>query len=412
MTLMLGLGRARTNREHRFAAENLSAYIDGELTAAERSRVERHLAACADCRRDVETLQETVALLRRVPLKPVPRSFALPASARAVQARHRRWNGAFTAMRAATVTIATMLMLVFAGDAAISTGLVSLPGSRATSDTAALLAPAEGEALVEEAQPMIAREAPEVAPEVAARPEPEGVVEPNAGAEAAPAEAPPPPETARALQPPRETWPGPDGQTKGVKGGGGEPGGLGGAGGGGVDMGGPVPSMPSPSGAGGGEPSEGESVAALAAETEAESLAQTADDEEAPAEETQHEAMLAPAPTTTPTPGPEPTQPPPAPTVEADAAPTVAAPRAGDTVTSEEAPAPEALAMPAAPEGARAGEPEPEGEVEHVMLLDRQPESPWWRAWRSLRLLVGLLTGMLLIALAGTIWTGYKRGTL
>lgn len=394
---MLGLGRARTNREHRFAAGNLSAYIDGQLTAAERSRVERHVAACADCGRDLETLRRTVALLRHVPVRPVPRSFALPASARAAQARHRRWNVAFGAMRTATVTIATMLVLVFAGDAALTSGLVSLPTGRAAGDATALLAPERGEPPVEEAAPMVAEAAPEAAPEGA----PEGGVESYGVTEAAPApEEAAPAETARALQPPRDTWPGPQAQpgdaTGGEGGGAPDMGGVGGAGGAG-GMGGSVPAVPRINGAEStaeATPVEGEPEAALAAETEAESqvegltVAPDAAEPPAEAEEPQPEAMLAPK--SAPTPGP---QPPPA---EPTAVP-----------ETEESATPEAMAMRVEPQE---GDAETTPGAERVVVPARPAQPAWWQVSRSLRLIGGFLAGMLLIALAGTIWTGYKRG--
>jgi len=407
MTFMLGLGRARANRQHRYVANNLSAYIDGQLTAAERARVERHLAACADCRRDVETLRQTVALLRRVPLKPVPRSFALPASARAAQARHRRWNAAFGAMRTATVTIATLLVMVFAGDAALTSGLVSLPGARTASDASALLYQERGQTQSEEAAPMMAEAAPKASPEAAPQAEseaaPEPAVEPYGATEATAApDAPSPGETARALQPPRETWPGPQAQPgapAGGEGGGPDMGGVGGAGG----MGGTVPVMPRTNGVGGAEEgsttAEAEPPAALAAEAtetaegeaQVESLAQAPDEAETPAEEPQPEAMMAPK--TVPTPAPQPTQLPPTEPATASEA--------------EESATPGAMVMRVEP-GDGDGKPAPE--AERVQVPARPPQPAWWQASRSLRLIGGFLAGMLLIALAGTIWTGYKRG--
>src|SRR5262245_65434182 len=46
------------------AREQLSALIDDALGAAERGAVEEHLATCAECRRELERLRGTVALLR------------------------------------------------------------------------------------------------------------------------------------------------------------------------------------------------------------------------------------------------------------------------------------------------------------------------------------------------------------
>jgi len=46
--------------------ETLSAYLDEALAPDERGRVDAHLADCAECRRELEALRGTVALLQRV----------------------------------------------------------------------------------------------------------------------------------------------------------------------------------------------------------------------------------------------------------------------------------------------------------------------------------------------------------
>jgi len=401
MVSMPAFGRLHANREHRFASDNLSAYLDGELPPGERARVERHLAACADCRRDLETLQETVALVRRVPLVPVPRSFALPATARAVQARHRRWNRAFGVLRTATVTIATMLVIVFAGDAALSTGLVSLPSGRAASEGMALLAPEEYGTPAEDAQPMIAQQVLEAAPVS----EPEASTKVVEKVQVTPAEPPAPAETARALQPPRDTWPGPTRQAMEMGGPaeGGQGGGAGGAGG--ADIGGSTLYLPRPNGVGGGAATdEGEPRATPTAEERVEMLAEPVEAVTAAATEApQPEAMLAPK--MAPAAEPQALAPTAEPTVSAVLSP------AADEGAEPARPAGEALAMEAEPPQLppdRGGEPTPE--ALRTTPPEREPESTWWLAWRLLRLLSVLLTGLLLIALAGTVWAGYKRG--
>jgi anti-sigma factor RsiW len=49
--------------------DRLSEYVDGDLDAATRSELERHLAACADCRATVDELQRVVARAKRVPYR-------------------------------------------------------------------------------------------------------------------------------------------------------------------------------------------------------------------------------------------------------------------------------------------------------------------------------------------------------
>ena len=57
------------------AREQLSALIDDALGDAERSAVEEHLATCAECRRELERLRGTVALLRAVEPARAPAGF-------------------------------------------------------------------------------------------------------------------------------------------------------------------------------------------------------------------------------------------------------------------------------------------------------------------------------------------------
>jgi len=58
--------------------EQLSAYLDDELDAAERTALERRLAGDAILRRALGELRQTRALLRAMPAPALPRSFALP----------------------------------------------------------------------------------------------------------------------------------------------------------------------------------------------------------------------------------------------------------------------------------------------------------------------------------------------
>ncbi len=74
-----GNGREHADREA--LRERLSAYLDGELAPADAAALERHLAACAECRDELAGLREVRALLRALPAPRLPRSFALPATA-------------------------------------------------------------------------------------------------------------------------------------------------------------------------------------------------------------------------------------------------------------------------------------------------------------------------------------------
>ena len=55
--------------------EQISAYVDGELSAAERDDVERHLAASAEAQREVQDYRSLSGLLQDVPREQVPPEF-------------------------------------------------------------------------------------------------------------------------------------------------------------------------------------------------------------------------------------------------------------------------------------------------------------------------------------------------
>lgn len=60
-----GLDRERFLRDHRWAPNRMSEYIDGELGSDQRTRMERHLGECPECRRLLAGLRRTIAALRR-----------------------------------------------------------------------------------------------------------------------------------------------------------------------------------------------------------------------------------------------------------------------------------------------------------------------------------------------------------
>ena len=65
--------------------ERLNDYVSGRLSAADRARLEQAVQHCARCREELESLQQTRALLQALPQEPLPRSFVFaeaPAQAR------------------------------------------------------------------------------------------------------------------------------------------------------------------------------------------------------------------------------------------------------------------------------------------------------------------------------------------
>jgi anti-sigma factor RsiW len=64
--------------DHAELSEQLNAYLDRALDDVTRRRLERHLAACAACRLDLEQLRATRDTLRTLPQLEAPRSFTVP----------------------------------------------------------------------------------------------------------------------------------------------------------------------------------------------------------------------------------------------------------------------------------------------------------------------------------------------
>lgn len=378
--------RMRDYLEHKAMASNLSAYLDGALSAPERERVERHLAVCARCQYELATLRQTVALLRRVPPKRVPRSFVLPASAQAERAAYRRWGMVNSFLRASAVAVTFMLVLLLSTEALFRFGAIPISA------------------------PMPAPEKGYVAPqarEVEAMPEVIGTQEVEARPEEVTTQAPPTPEPTVELEalvkePPAEQ---PTAAPEVIPPGVGEGSGASPA----------APEQETTRRKALPAPSEAPAEAPFSAETKTAAMARPR--EGTPAAEAAPSASIAaaegamgtvgtapaqdmaplPTPTNTWTPAPSetPTATPTAtetPTATASATPQ---PTATPTVT----PQPTATPMPTEPAPLVTAEP---AEPEYVA-------SPLWRLWGTVRLLSGLLVGVLCILFAGLLWTSRKR---
>ncbi|HKV85940.1 MAG TPA: zf-HC2 domain-containing protein [Ktedonobacterales bacterium] len=104
--------------------ERLSASLDGELDAAEREQLERHLVECERCRAILAELRQTRGLLRALPQPALPRSFMLPietpanvrsiADAPSNAARSRMRSGTFSrlAQRVGSLAAAVGIVLL------------------------------------------------------------------------------------------------------------------------------------------------------------------------------------------------------------------------------------------------------------------------------------------------------------
>ncbi|HJX62039.1 MAG TPA: zf-HC2 domain-containing protein [Dehalococcoidia bacterium] len=108
---------------HRRTRRQLSPYLDGMLSVQESRRLEAHLAQCQTCRDELAVLRATVQALAELPLAEAPRSFALTAAPRRIEAP--RLGGARRlefGLRLATVTAAFVFAVVAFGD------LLGVPG--------------------------------------------------------------------------------------------------------------------------------------------------------------------------------------------------------------------------------------------------------------------------------------------
>lgn len=59
--------RVRFRRDHRWAPGQMSAYLDGDLDASRRSRMERHIGECPECRLLLDGLRRMLGALHRLP---------------------------------------------------------------------------------------------------------------------------------------------------------------------------------------------------------------------------------------------------------------------------------------------------------------------------------------------------------
>ena len=106
----------------------LSAYVDGEVIAADARRVEEHAAACSECRDELDSLTATVELVRGLPELELPQSFELT---RLPEEEPRASFGVW-APRLATSVAGLLLVVLLAGDV---TGALTQSGGSDEAET-------------------------------------------------------------------------------------------------------------------------------------------------------------------------------------------------------------------------------------------------------------------------------------
>lgn len=206
----------RQTKEQEQRDELLSAYLDDQLSAGERARLEAQLKTDPALQVELEALRHTVALVRDLPPVPIPRNFILPQTVmarprpapttrrrRALRAKpqDKAWAAPF--LTAATSIASLLFVIVLAGDLLLSRvgGLAFAPASAPLPEAEApkteLTPPLVGQELgAEETMPTDAistatplpMEAPVEAPlETTAEAERGAVVTPQVAASPAPA---------------------------------------------------------------------------------------------------------------------------------------------------------------------------------------------------------------------------------
>lgn len=73
------------------ANAEISAFLDGALAASERARVDAHLSACPDCRREADSLRHLKRVLSSAPRRTMPADLALALERRLGRAEPR-WS--------------------------------------------------------------------------------------------------------------------------------------------------------------------------------------------------------------------------------------------------------------------------------------------------------------------------------
>jgi len=107
--------------------EDLSAYVDQELTGTARQELEAHLQTCETCRRRLAALRQTVSAVQALPTEAPPRVFTIPPQ------RQQRRVAAGWAWAGGALAAACLLVVV------TTIGLSNLPhgGGMATTNAPA-----------------------------------------------------------------------------------------------------------------------------------------------------------------------------------------------------------------------------------------------------------------------------------
>ncbi len=183
-------------REAHLDADLLSAYLDKQVAADTRRRVESHLAGCAVCQAELESLRQTVMLLQALPRVPVPRAFTLSEALAGIRRPGERpaWLGGLAgglAAATAVLLVGVVAVSLLRPPTLIAPQPIAAVAPTAQPATLAPSRPTEGAALAVRPQATAALEKPR-----------EGVVPPPAVLEKAAPAAPRPTEAPKSAPTP------------------------------------------------------------------------------------------------------------------------------------------------------------------------------------------------------------------
>jgi len=103
--------------------DNICAYIDNELAAAEKEAFEKHLETCSECRKETEEMRAIIGLCESLPLRELPPDFSSELHAKLVAVAKRqddkvisiRKPGKFKFTRTVVSVAASVLIIFIAG---------------------------------------------------------------------------------------------------------------------------------------------------------------------------------------------------------------------------------------------------------------------------------------------------------
>lgn len=144
--------------------EALSAYLDGELPAKERARMEARLNQAPELRSALEEMRNTRTVLRSQPKVRAPRNFMLTPEMVGLASRPAQRAPAYPFFRLASALAAFLFLAVLVGDLTGLPARIGLPGAAQPTLVAMVpkAAPAESEPQLAQAYPEPSQEASEI----------------------------------------------------------------------------------------------------------------------------------------------------------------------------------------------------------------------------------------------------------